>query len=126
MTIGRMMPTAVLLGALSGSSFGAPLISAQTQGGSATTESTSKPAAANFSNARKLLQLGKYNEAIAELESLRQENPPPAGLAHELGVAYYKKGDYPNAVKNLQEAQREDPKDQEAVQLTGLSLYLAG
>jgi tetratricopeptide (TPR) repeat protein len=79
-----------------------------------------------FASARRLLQLGKYSEAIAELESLESQNPPPRGVAHELGVAYYKKSDYMNAVLNLQKAQQEDPKDGEAVQLTGLSLYLAG
>jgi tetratricopeptide (TPR) repeat protein len=81
---------------------------------------------ARYGAANKLMQQGKYIEAIAELEKLRQENPAPAGLAHELGVAYYKQGDYFNAVKNFEEAQKENPKDQEAIQMTGLSLYLAG
>lgn len=126
MMIRRTVPVIFLLGILLGNSLEASLASAQTQGGGAPTESSSKPAAGSFADARKLLQLGKYNEAIAELEGLRQANPPAPGLAHELGVAYYKKGDYPNALQNLQKAQREDPKDQEAVQLTGLSLYLAG
>jgi len=90
--------------------------------------SPEKPAASNdvFAVARKSLQQGDYAKAISELEALRQQTPPPAGLSHELGIAYYKKGDYINAILNLQQAQKEDPKDQEAVQLTGLSLYLAG
>jgi tetratricopeptide (TPR) repeat protein len=50
----------------------------------------------------------------------------PKGLDHELGVAYYKKGDYPNAVRSLQAAQKEEPNHGEVIQLTGLSLYLAG
>jgi len=81
---------------------------------------------ANFASARKLMQTGKYAEAIAELEALRKHDPPPKGLARELGVAYYKKGDYFNAIQNLQTALKEDPNDGEAIQLTGLSLYLAG
>ncbi len=41
-------------------------------------------------------------------------------------MAYYKKGDYPNAVRSLLAAQKEEPNDGEVIQLTGLSLYLAG
>jgi len=89
-------------------------------------QSDSAAVDAKYSSARKLLQLGKYTEAIAELEALRQQNPPLPHLSRELGVAYYKKGDYVNAVRNFQEAQKEDPKDLEAIQLTGLSLYLSG
>lgn len=90
-----------------------------------TADSAGKPDA-KFAAARKLLQQGKYGEAITELENLKQETPPPAGLAHELGIAYYKKGDYINAVHSFENAQKEDPKDQEAIQMTGLSYYLAG
>jgi len=82
--------------------------------------------AAPFASARRLLQLGKYDEAITELEALRQQKPQPRGLSHELGMAYYRKGDYVNAVLNLENAQKENPKDDEAIQVTGLSLYLAG
>jgi tetratricopeptide (TPR) repeat protein len=84
------------------------------------------PAASPFANADHLLELGKYSEAIAELESMQNQTPPPKGLVHELGVAYYKKGDYPNAILNLQKALQETPGDGEATQLLGLSLYLGG
>jgi tetratricopeptide (TPR) repeat protein len=47
-------------------------------------------------------------------------------LSHELGVAYYKKGDYLSAVAALKKATGENPNDNEAVQLLGLSYYLAG
>jgi tetratricopeptide (TPR) repeat protein len=57
---------------------------------------------------------------------LQSQTPAPKGLDHELFVAYYKKGDYPNAVRSLQAAQKEEPNDGEVIQLTGLSLYLAG
>ena len=79
-----------------------------------------------YDSARKLLQQGKYDEAISALTALQTQTPPPKGLDHELGVAYYKKGDYPSAVRSLQAAQKEEPNDGEIIQLTGLSLYLAG
>ncbi|HVM75511.1 MAG TPA: tetratricopeptide repeat protein [Candidatus Saccharimonadales bacterium] len=85
------------------------------------TDSTS-----SFADAKHLSEIGKYDEAIAQLESLRDQSPPPAGLSHELGIVYYKKSDYANAVLNLQKALAENPNDAEATQLIGICLYLAG
>jgi tetratricopeptide (TPR) repeat protein len=79
-----------------------------------------------FAAARKLLQLGKYDDAIAQLQALEAQAPGTPQLARELGIAYYKKGDYLNAATNLAKAQQESPGDQEATQLLGLSYYLAG
>src|SRR5881394_78737 len=79
-----------------------------------------------FAESRRLLEQGKFAEAIAALEELRKSKPELQGLSREIGIAYYRKGDYLNAVTNLQRAIKEDPKDGEATQLTGLSLYLAG
>ena len=102
-------------------------VQAQTPG-SASAPQPTVPAAPDpaYDPARKLLQQGKYDEAIAALTALHSQTPAPKGLDHELGVAYYKKGDYPNAVRSLQAAQKEEPNDGEIIQLTGLTLYLAG
>jgi tetratricopeptide (TPR) repeat protein len=79
----------------------------------------------DFDPPRKLLQQGKYDEALAALQGLAEKQPALTGLAHEFGVAYYKKGDYLKAVASLQKAQEENPADSEALQLLGLSYYLA-
>jgi tetratricopeptide (TPR) repeat protein len=79
-----------------------------------------------FAEARRLTEIGKYDEAIADLEALRSQATIPAGLSHELGIAYYKKSDYANAILNFQKALKEDPNDSEATQLAGICLYLAG
>ena len=92
--------------------------------GAATSETSS--AQSDFSAAQTLLQQGKYDEAIAQLEALSARNPVPKGLARELGVAYYQKGEFLKAVDNLKKAQAEDPRDNESTQLLGLSYYLAG
>ncbi len=42
------------------------------------------------------------------------------------GVAYFKKADYRKAVESFKKALEEDPEDNEAIQLMGLSYYLAG
>ena len=80
-----------------------------------------------FAEARRLAQQGKFDEALAQLDALgAKQQPDVKGLAHELGVVYYKKGDYLKAVANFKRALEENPGDSEAIQLMGLSYYLAG
>ena len=79
-----------------------------------------------FDESRRLLRLGKYAEAIAELQQLGKIAPMQKGLSRELGVAYYRMGAFAKAINALKNAIREDPQDREAIQLLGLSNYLAG
>ena len=79
-----------------------------------------------FADARRLSQTGRFDEAIAQLLELQAKNPIMPGLQRELGVAYYKKADYANAAKYLAAALEENPADQEATQLLGISYYLGG
>src|SRR5260370_614471 len=80
----------------------------------------------SFAETRRLSGQGKFDEAIAKLEALTSKDPELKGLAHELGVTYYKKSDYLKAVASFKKALDEDAGDNEAVQLMGLSYYLAG
>lgn len=89
-------------------------------------QQASQTAAAAFSQARELSQQGKYDEAISVLKELEAQNPSLKRLAHELGIAYYKKSDFLNAIRYLRKAREQDPEDAEAEQLLGLSYYLAG
>ena len=91
-----------------------------------TSSTPSQPSGPNFEAARKLLQEGKYDEALSQLQALAAQNPKLPGLSHQLGTAYYKKGDFQKAVGYLKQATEENPKDSEAVQLLGLSYYLSG
>jgi tetratricopeptide (TPR) repeat protein len=79
-----------------------------------------------LSEARRLSEQGKFDEALAKLEALALKEPELKGLAHELGVTYYKKSDYLKAVASFKKALEENPGDNEAIQLMGLSYYLAG
>src|SRR5579862_7656431 len=81
---------------------------------------------ADFAQARRLLQEGKSDEAIAQLQALEVRDPTMKGLAFEMGAAYYKKGDYPKAIDYLKKATAADPTNEEAAQLLGLSDYLGG
>ncbi|PYX34018.1 MAG: hypothetical protein DMG81_20510 [Acidobacteria bacterium] len=79
-----------------------------------------------FDGPRRLLQQGKNEEAVGELQKLAATNPEMRGLSHELGIAYYKSGDYLKAIEALKKASLENPRDNESIQLLGLSNYLAG
>jgi len=72
------------------------------------------------------MQAGKSDEAISELQMLESHDPSMKGLALELGTAYYKKSDFPKAIEYFKKATAEDPANQEAIQLLGLSNYLGG
>jgi tetratricopeptide (TPR) repeat protein len=74
----------------------------------------------------RLTEQGKFDEALAALNEIAKSNPTAKNLSHEFGIAYYRKGDYVNAINSLNRSLAENPNDNEATQLTGLSLYLAG
>ena len=98
------------------------LLSVQTVPGSPSPNQS----APDFTDARRLMQQGKYDQAIAQLQELSAKDPGLKGLTHELGTAYYKKGDYMKAVESLKAALEQNAHDNEAVQLLGLSYYLSG
>src|SRR6202040_1631033 len=87
---------------------------------------TPSSAPVEFAQARKLMQQGKLDEAIAELQSIGSRDPATTGLALEMGTAYYKKSDFPKAIEYLKKATAADPTNSEATQLLGLSYYLGG
>ena len=89
-------------------------------------EQNSKPSNDTFDQPHRLLQQGKYDDALAALLAIEASHPATKALSREMGIAYYKKGDYLNAIAYLKKAREEDPNDGEAVQLLGLSFYLAG
>jgi len=79
-----------------------------------------------FAGPHRLLEQGKFSEAIAALEELRKSKPELEGLSRELGIAYYRKGDYLNAVANLQRAIKEDANDGEATATDGTFSVFGG
>jgi pentatricopeptide repeat protein len=105
-------------------SFFAPAPAANTQ--STLPSAPSQTIDSALSAARRLLEQGKNDEALAQLQQIANTNPGAKGLAREFGIAYYKSGDYLKAIDSLKKATQEDPADKEAVQLLGLSNYLAG
>jgi tetratricopeptide (TPR) repeat protein len=102
-----------------------PLIISAASLAQSTTANTPETLHTEFSHARQLLGQGKYDEAISELQQLSASSNPK-GLAHELGMAYYKKGDYFHAADSFKRALQEDPQESESTQMLGISYYLAG
>jgi len=72
------------------------------------------------------MQKGKNDEALTLLESIASTEPARRGVARQIGIANYRKGDFLKAVASFKKALDEDPGDNESVQLLGLSYYLAG
>src|SRR5258708_31242720 len=56
-----------------------------------------------FAEAQRLLQQGKYDEAVSQLSDLAAKEPGLKGLSFELGVAYYQKGDYIKATDSFKQ-----------------------
>src|SRR5258708_25550947 len=73
-----------------------------------------------------LMQQGKNDEALALLESIAAAEPGRRGVLRQIGIANYRRGDFLKAAASFKKALDEDPGDNEAVQLMGLSYYLAG
>jgi tetratricopeptide (TPR) repeat protein len=79
----------------------------------------------DLASLRKLIDEGRFDEAISDLQSLAASHPETKGLDLELGTAYYKKSDFPKAIEYLKKASA-DAGNGEATQLLGLSYYLGG
>jgi tetratricopeptide (TPR) repeat protein len=99
--------------------------------GSAKQDSTKQngpgaPPDTSLGQATLLMQQGKNDEALKFLESIAAAEPARRGVVRQIGIAYYKKNDFLKAAASFKKALEEDPGDNEAVQLLGLSYYLAG
>lgn len=89
-------------------------------------QSSSQASSSGLQDVRALVDSGKYDDAIAMIQHLEQSSPSARGMEHELGIAYYRKGNFAHAETAFEKAMAEDPQDREAVQLRGLSLFQLG
>src|SRR5215475_15085997 len=106
MMCSRFLSSALLILALSTPGFAQPL-----QAEAAANQKSPPSVAAEadpLSDARRLIDAGKYDEAIQKLGALEQQHPQTKGLQYQLGVAYYRKGDYAQAQSALARAMAED------------------
>jgi len=90
------------------------------------TSAAAQDNSADLSRARHLLDQGKTDEGMTLLKEISLREPKMKGLAREMGVAFYKKSQFAQAVPYLQQALDEDTGDKESTQLLGLSYYFTG
>ena len=93
--------------------------------GSASSLST-QPQTGQLQAANQLINQGRLDEAIVKLSGLQKLMPEPKGVERQLGIAYYRKGDFSHAEAAFARSVQQDPEDHEAVQLRGLSLFQMG
>lgn len=100
-----------------------PSLHAQT---SAATQVQSSSGAVDLEGLRRLIDRGGGSEALAQLAKLSAQTPVPAGVYRLEGQAYYALNQYPAADRVFAQAIAQDPKDIEAVQMRGLTLFRLG
>ena len=84
------------------------------------------PSSPEVTEAARLIKENKLDDAIQKLSALRNENPEPQDVEHQLGLAYYRRGDFLPAQNAFAKAMEQNPQDRESIQLRGLSLYQLG
>ena len=72
------------------------------------------------------LERAHPDEALAILQPLAASDPKGKGIAHALGLVYYRTGKLVEAQHAFAAAAEQDPMDKESVQLEGLALYRLG
>src|SRR5467141_3773175 len=122
--------TALLVAGLLAAKLNLDAQSPPAQGGtnqdSAKQNAPAMPPDASLGQATLLMQQGKNEEALKFLESIAAAEPARRGVVRQIGIVYYRKNDFLKAAASFKKALEEDPGDNEAVQLLGLSYYLAG
>jgi tetratricopeptide (TPR) repeat protein len=96
------------------------------QGSTAAELSSSVGGNSQLQQAKALIDSGQLDQAIQNLLALRHRNPELKGIEHELGLAFYRKGDFVQAQDAFAMAMQENSQDHESIQLRGLSLFQLG
>jgi tetratricopeptide (TPR) repeat protein len=69
---------------------------------------------------------GHFDEALQILDILAAEQPEPAGVEYLRGMVFYQQGKTVEAAAAFAKAVAQDPKNLEAMQMQGVSLFRAG
>ncbi len=75
---------------------------------------------------RVLIDKGHAADALKQLDQMAMQKPEPAGVERLRGVALYAQNDIAGADRAFAAALQQDPKDVEAAQMRGLTLYRLG
>lgn len=77
-------------------------------------------------DAQKLLDTGKFDDALKALDALALQKPEPAGVERLRGMAFYEQGQIESSATAFQQALTQDPNDREAMQMEGVALFRLG
>jgi tetratricopeptide (TPR) repeat protein len=95
--------------------------SAQRQGGIISDDSSQ-----NLTRLRQMIDRGQTADALEQLDAMAVQQPAPAGVNRLRGLALYSQNQFVEADTAFAIALKQDPHDQESIQLRGLTLFRLG
>ena len=98
----------------------------QSSVGAISTPAASSQVSPSLAQAQQLLSQGKLDQSLDELNALRQQSPEPAGVERLRGFIYYQQNKFVEADSAFAKALAQDPKDLEAMQMRGVTLFRMG
>jgi len=102
---------------------------AQQSGGSNGSESSTQSAQSSptpTEEVQRLISRGQLSEAETVLDSLASQQPEPAGVERMRGMIHYQRNEFVAANSAFEKAIVQDPKDLQATQMRGVTLYRMG
>jgi len=99
----------------------------QTQGVStAAGEAAGGDSPQNLTRLRLMIDRGQTGDALKQLNALAVQQPAPVGVNRLRGFALYSEDQFAEADTAFASAMKQDPHDQESIQLRGLTLFRLG
>ncbi len=83
-------------------------------------------ASSNLTQLRAMIDRGRSDDALKQLDALAVRKPVAAGVNRLRGLALYSENDFTDADVAFASALKQDPHDQESAQLRGLTLFRMG
>ena len=80
----------------------------------------------SLAQAQQLLAQGKLDQSLAQLNTLSQQSPEPSGVERLRGFIFYQQNNFASADAAFAKGLAQDPKDMEAMQLRGVTLFRMG
>jgi predicted Zn-dependent protease len=89
---------------------------------------SAEPASApvSYASAKALAEHGQLDAAMTQLNQLAAKSPIPAGVERLRGIIYYQKNQFAQAIDAFTKAEAEDPKDNESIEMHGVTLFRLG
>jgi predicted Zn-dependent protease len=75
---------------------------------------------------RQMIDRGQITDALKRLDALAVQQPAPAGVNRLRGLALYSQNQFVEADSAFASAVKQDPDDQESIQMRGLTLFRLG